>query len=97
MRALRIEEPRRLTVVAEQTPIPGPGELLVRVAACGVCGTDLHIYEGSYMGSYPVIPGHEFAGTAVLQAPGVSEQPAELLHELAGGRRDATRRGSGHR
>ncbi|MFW5717911.1 MAG: alcohol dehydrogenase catalytic domain-containing protein [Spirochaetota bacterium] len=53
-------------------PVPGTGELLVRVAACGICGTDLHIYEGSYMGSYPVVPGHEFAGTVEAVGEGVS-------------------------
>jgi D-arabinitol dehydrogenase (NADP+) len=37
-------------------------ELMIEVRASGICGTDLHIYRGEYMGKYPVIPGHEFSG-----------------------------------
>jgi 2-desacetyl-2-hydroxyethyl bacteriochlorophyllide A dehydrogenase len=37
--------------------------VLIQVSTCGLCGTDLHIYRGEYMADYPVIPGHEFAGT----------------------------------
>lgn len=46
-------------------PVPGLDEILLRVAACGVCGTDVHIFRGEYLGDYPVIPGHEFAGEVV--------------------------------
>ncbi len=63
MRALTIREPRSIAIETVETPPLAPDELLVRVSACGICGTDLHIYEGSYMGSYPVVPGHEFAGS----------------------------------
>ncbi len=44
---------------------PGRGEVLVKVAACGICGTDVHIFRGEYLGDYPVIPGHEFSGEVV--------------------------------
>ena len=54
--------------------IPGRGEVRVRVAACGVCGTDVHIYHGS-KGSAdvtpPVVLGHEFAGVVEAVGPGV--------------------------
>lgn len=53
-------------------PAPGPGELLIQVAACGICGTDLHIHQGTYMGDYPVVPGHEFSGTVAATGEGVS-------------------------
>ena len=72
MRTLSIERPGSVSVDRVPDPVPGAGELLIRVAACGVCGTDLHIYEGSYMGSYPVVPGHEFAGTVEAVGEGVS-------------------------
>ena len=53
-------------------PVPGPGEVLVKVAACGICGTDVHILRGEYLGDYPVIPGHEFAGEVVAAGDLVS-------------------------
>jgi L-iditol 2-dehydrogenase len=57
-------------IVIEQAPVPepAPGEALVKVAACGICGTDLKINEGHYLGSLPMTPGHEFAG--VVEALG---------------------------
>lgn len=54
--------------------IPGRGEVRVRIAACGVCGTDVHIYHGS-KGSAdvtpPVVLGHEFSGVVEAVGPGV--------------------------
>jgi 2-desacetyl-2-hydroxyethyl bacteriochlorophyllide A dehydrogenase len=46
-------------------PVPkvGDTEVLMRVDSCGICGTDIHIYNGEFEPSLPVIPGHEFAGT----------------------------------
>jgi len=46
-------------------PVPAPGEVIVEVAAAGICGTDLHILDGEFAPSLPIIPGHEFAGTVV--------------------------------
>lgn len=43
-------------------PQPGENEVLIKVMASGICGTDIHILRGEYMGDYPVIPGHEFSG-----------------------------------
>ncbi|MCL5734705.1 MAG: zinc-dependent alcohol dehydrogenase family protein [Actinobacteria bacterium] len=71
MRALRIVEPSRFEIVDLPRPAPGRGELLIRVRACGVCGTDLHILRGEYLGPYPVIPGHEFAGEVEAVGLGV--------------------------
>ena len=51
----------------EPVPAVGPGDVLVRVAACGVCGTDVHIYhgdKGSAEVTPPVVLGHEFSGVA---------------------------------
>jgi 2-desacetyl-2-hydroxyethyl bacteriochlorophyllide A dehydrogenase len=52
------------TVRVEQVPDPAPkrDEVIVRVAASGLCGTDVHIYHNEYMSDFPVVPGHEFAG-----------------------------------
>ncbi|MCX7863752.1 MAG: zinc-dependent alcohol dehydrogenase family protein [Novosphingobium sp.] len=43
-------------------PVPGAGEVLVRVLACGVCRTDLHVVDGDIPASYPIVPGHEIVG-----------------------------------
>ena len=72
MRALVIERPGRARVVETSIPSAGEGEVVVRVRACGVCGTDVHIYKGEYLGDYPVVPGHECAGDVVEVGPGVS-------------------------
>ncbi len=53
-------------------PMPGAGEVLVRVAACGVDGTDRHIRRGEYPAALPVTLGHEFAGTVAAVGPGVT-------------------------
>jgi 2-desacetyl-2-hydroxyethyl bacteriochlorophyllide A dehydrogenase len=55
-------------------PQPGPGEVLVRVKACGICGSDIHIvYEGVTPTAFqPIILGHEFSGEVAGLGPGVS-------------------------
>ena len=65
MRAAVLDAPGRLVVRSVDDPEPAPGEVLVRVAACGVCGTDREIFRGGYGARYPLIPGHELAGTVV--------------------------------
>lgn len=53
------------------TPMPRAGEVLLRVGACGVCGSDIPrvFYKGTY--SFPLVPGHEFAGTIAAVGQGV--------------------------
>ena len=56
---------------------PGPGEVIVAVAAAGICGTDLHIYEWTsgyeaMTQAMPVTLGHEFSGRVVAIGPGVT-------------------------
>lgn len=64
MKALLLTEYRRLEVTDFPTPEPGPDELLVRVRACGICGSDIHGYDGSTGRRIPpLIMGHEAAGT----------------------------------
>src|SRR5205814_4822350 len=60
---------RELDVREAPDPEPGPNEVLVRVAACGICGTDQHIYEGDFFPTYPLIGGHELAGHVVALGP----------------------------
>jgi 2-desacetyl-2-hydroxyethyl bacteriochlorophyllide A dehydrogenase len=76
VRAAVIKSPGEVAVETVDDPTPASGEVVVEVAACGLCGTDLHILEGEFAPSLPVIPGHEFAGQVVARdanALGVSE------------------------
>ena len=76
MRAAVIRSPGEVAVETVDDPTPASGEVVVEVAACGLCGTDLHILEGEFAPSLPVIPGHEFAGQVVARDAntlGVSE------------------------
>jgi propanol-preferring alcohol dehydrogenase len=56
-------------------PVPGPGEILVKVMACGVCHTDLHAAEGDWpvKPTLPFIPGHEVAGVVAALGPDVTD------------------------
>lgn len=66
MRAMRIEGTGRLVSVEVPAPVPGPGQVLVKVDACGVCRTDLHLLDGEITGRrQPVIPGHQVVGRVV--------------------------------
>jgi 2-desacetyl-2-hydroxyethyl bacteriochlorophyllide A dehydrogenase len=62
-------------VSVETVPDPSPGrrEVVVRVAGCGICGTDLHIADGEFAPTLPVVPGHEFAGQVVALGADVTE------------------------
>ncbi|MEV6110346.1 zinc-dependent alcohol dehydrogenase family protein [Streptomyces sp. NPDC051940] len=74
MRAWVVRTPGRVDAVELPVPRPGPGELLVRVRACGVCRTDLHVRDGDLVPhKSPVVPGHEAVGEVVAgegEAPG---------------------------
>jgi propanol-preferring alcohol dehydrogenase len=55
-------------------PVPGPGDVLVKVHVCGVCRTDLHVVEGELPEiALPLIPGHQAVGTVVQLGPGVAD------------------------
>ena len=62
MKAAIILQPKQIETQELPIPEPEPGEILVGVMASSICGTDVHIFQGEYLGSYPIIPGHEFAG-----------------------------------
>lgn len=62
MKTTRIEGPGQIITTEQDIPIPADTEVLIRVGACGVCGTDIHIFRGEYLGEYPIVPGHESAG-----------------------------------
>jgi D-arabinose 1-dehydrogenase-like Zn-dependent alcohol dehydrogenase len=63
-----------LQIVEREVPDPGPGEVRVKVLACGVCHSDALVVEGSWPGiPYPRVPGHEIAGIVDALGVGVSE------------------------
>jgi propanol-preferring alcohol dehydrogenase len=71
---MRLHRPgAQLVAETRALPIPQPGQLLLRVRACGVCRTDLHVVDGElpFRGS-PLVPGHEIVGEVVAQGDGVS-------------------------
>lgn len=74
MRAAIIERPGEISIGSVDDPTPKAEEIVVRVGACGICGTDLHIADGEFPPTpYPIIPGHEFAGEIVTLGPGVED------------------------
>lgn len=62
MKAAQILKPGETRVTALPEPQPDPDDVLIRVRAGGICGTDIHIFKGEYEARYPLIPGHEFSG-----------------------------------
>ncbi len=63
-----------LEIVEREVPEPGPGEVRIRVQACGVCHSDALVVEGSWPGiPYPRVPGHEVAGVVHALGAGVTE------------------------
>jgi alcohol dehydrogenase, propanol-preferring len=62
-----------LRAEARPRPLPGPGQLLIAVRACGVCRTDLHLVDGELPEpKLPIVPGHEIVGEVVACGPGVT-------------------------
>ncbi|MBV9232023.1 MAG: zinc-dependent alcohol dehydrogenase family protein [Chloroflexi bacterium] len=74
MRAVIIESPGNVRVGSVPDPTPRPDELVMRIEACGICGTDLHIVDGDFqLARYPIVPGHEFAGEVVAVGSNVAK------------------------
>ncbi|HET8995659.1 MAG TPA: alcohol dehydrogenase catalytic domain-containing protein, partial [Acetobacteraceae bacterium] len=73
MRAMLLDAPHRnLRLVAAAIPSPGPGQLQIRVHACAVCRTDLHVVDGELTEpKLPLVPGHEIIGTVSALGSGV--------------------------
>lgn len=75
MRAIVFAEPKSFAVEEVPDPEPGPRDVLVRVEAVGLCGTDIHVLDGEFAPTrYPIIPGHETSG--IVEA--VGEQVSEV-------------------
>ncbi|KAI9644307.1 hypothetical protein NHQ30_007664 [Ciborinia camelliae] len=71
MKALRYSKPEEYGIVQVPLPKLRDNDVLVKVKACGVCGTDLHIHEGEFIAKFPLIPGHETVGVVAAIGPKV--------------------------
>ena len=93
MEALVVREPNRFEIQVVPVPVPGPGEVLARVRAVSICGTDAHIVRGDYPGfwppAFPFIPGHEWAGEIVELGPGAEKYGWTIGDRVAGTSHDA--------
>lgn len=69
MRAVVVDGPRSLATRSVPDPTPGPGELVLRVSACGICGSDLHLHQAGLLPPGSIM-GHEFSGEVVESAHG---------------------------
>ena len=72
MRAVRLEAIGAMALREVATPVAGPGEVLVRVLAAGICGSDRHMFKGEYPTGRPVTLGHEFCGRVAAVGAGVT-------------------------
>jgi L-iditol 2-dehydrogenase len=93
MQALVVLEPGRFEIREVPVPLPGPGQVLARVRAVSICGTDLHLVRGDYPGfwppAFPFIPGHEWAGDIVALGPGADRYGWAVGDRVAGTSHDA--------
>jgi L-iditol 2-dehydrogenase len=93
MRALVVLEPGRFEIQDVPVPEPGPNEVLARVRAVSICGTDAHLIRGDYPGfwppAFPFIPGHEWAGEIVALGPGAERYGWQVGDRVAGTSHDA--------
>ena len=80
MKAIVYDAPRKFEYRDVDIPKIQPNEILLRVHACGVCGTDLHVHEGEFGPRFPLTPGHEFSGEIVELPVADPSCAADLLH-----------------
>ena len=72
MKAARLEASGAMALRTVEKPAAGPGEILVKVLAAGICGSDRHMFKGEYPTAIPVTLGHEFSGRVEAVGAGVS-------------------------
>ncbi|MEZ2128173.1 MULTISPECIES: zinc-dependent alcohol dehydrogenase family protein [unclassified Sinorhizobium] len=82
MKAMVLEETGApLRLIERPDPLPGKGELMLRVEACAVCRTDLHVFDGELPNlKLPLVPGHEIVG--IVEAVGDGVEPSRIGHRV---------------
>jgi 2-desacetyl-2-hydroxyethyl bacteriochlorophyllide A dehydrogenase len=75
MQAAMAKGPGKLVLEEQERPTPGPGDVVLKVGACGICGSDLHWYHDQMM-IPQVCPGHEIAGEVAMVGAGVTSLKA---------------------
>jgi L-iditol 2-dehydrogenase len=79
MKAVVLSAVNKLAIAEVEKPKPGARQCLVKVVACGICGTDRHIYHGEYPSAKPVILGHEFGGVIEEVGPDSKFQVGQVV------------------
>ncbi len=82
--AVLTEYGQPLDLIGMPDPVPGPGQVVVDIRACGVCGSDLFLQKGGFDSTMPVVPGHEASGVVTTVGDGVDTdligRPAALYY-----------------
>lgn len=71
MKAIVFPAPEQISLETIPDPTPAHGEVVVKIARSGICGTDIHIFQNEYLSDFPLTPGHEFSGEVVAIGAGV--------------------------
>ncbi len=80
MLACVFEKKEQWAIQEIEEPRLAPDEVLVRVKATGICGTDVHIFRAEYFSDFPIVAGHEFSGEVVKVGSGVTQfQPGDRV------------------
>ena len=79
MKAVLLTEIGKLEVKEIPTPIPGKDEIVIKMLACGICGTDRHILLGEHPAAMPLVLGHEFGGEITAIGEGVEFRVGDLV------------------
>lgn len=82
MRSVVVKEPGQLNIESRPVPAPGAHEVRVKIAFAGICGSDVHIYQGhNPFAKYPRVIGHEFFG--IIDAVGEQVSSARIGERVA--------------
>jgi D-arabinitol dehydrogenase (NADP+) len=73
MKAVVYDRPESFVIKEVPNPVCGENDVIIKVAACGMCKTDVHIHHGRFISKFPLIPGHEFAGTVAQVGRNVTD------------------------